>query len=436
MPIDGKNKPGCTPWFPELTERAEELWLAGESIASIAAQLSIPETTVIGHMDRERKKRSRFPLRNPQLERKLWTAEENLHLKELVGRGLSNADIAIALGRTKTSCASQIDVLRQLGEDIPFRHVPFDEARVQQVISLFEAGKTRREVAEIIGIDEATLKDHMARHGIYASDYIHQRTSDRHRERMRKLAESFPDIYEAARTLTQTAGAAFIDGMILGDSHVSSSDSRSNSSIDTVHSSEQAEYALLKYFALWQTGFPSRISPKIQGDASRTSTPAPAHVTTDDLKSWDIRVATLDLELATSLRTRWYRDGVKIIPHDFKIYHMEVIAIWYADDGYLQYKGPGFATHSFTKSENEHLAAEINTHFNNLIRVHTRHKGYGHSFLLYSGDATDFYSRIYPFINPIQCLHKKLRGSTEKRKPSFDRSVHVLRTIGQLLSED
>lgn len=436
MPIDGKNKPGCTPWFPDLTERAEQLWLAGESIASIAAILSIPETTVIGHMDRERRKRSRFPLRNPQAERKLWTTEENQRLKSLVEQGLPNAEIAIALGRTKASCASQIDVLRQSGAEIRFRHVPFDAARVDSVITLFESGKTRREVAELIGIDEATLKDHMARQGIFASDYIHQRTADRHRQTMRTLAASFPGIYEAAEKLTKFAGTAFIDGMILGDSHVSSADTRSNSAIDTVHSSEQAEYALLKYFALWLSGFPCRISPKLQGDASRETAPAPAQVTTAALKFWDIRVATLDLEAATTFRARWYRDGVKIIPDDFKIEHLEVIAVWYADDGYLQYKGPGFATHSFTASENERLATEINRHFANLVRVHSRHEGYGHSFLLYAGDATEFYRRISPILEPIQCIHKKLLGPTGKRVSSFERSAHVLRAIGQILGDD
>lgn len=81
---------------------------------------------------------------------------------------------------------------------------------------------------------------------------------------------------------------------------------------------------------------------------------------------------TRNSHVFTELRSKWYKDNVKIIPSDVELSPL-VIAVWYCDDGYndVKRKQIRISTNAFTFNEVEILVSKLkaNNLFFNIQRV-------------------------------------------------------------------
>ncbi|MEO9787547.1 MAG: hypothetical protein ABJF67_08055 [Aurantimonas coralicida] len=91
---------------------------------------------------------------------KVWTAEEDARLAEMVAAGMSSAAIGAVIDRSGSAVS-----LRKHRLDIRSR-TPIAQETIDEISNLFESGETRPRIAEAVGVPVSTVSYIIATHGI------------------------------------------------------------------------------------------------------------------------------------------------------------------------------------------------------------------------------------------------------------------------------
>lgn len=122
------------------------------------------------------------------------------------------------------------------------------------------------------------------------------------------------------------------------------------------------------------------------------------------------------------LREQFYPNGKKIIPNgiDSLLVHPLSLAVWYMDDGNLDFRdayhrNASFATYGFSKEGCRTLVEILERNFDIAARVHRttmRNKVYFRTYILSQSTET-FMALIRPYIHP--CFAYKLREGNSQQ---------------------
>ena len=115
-----------------------------------------------------------------------------------------------------------------------------------------------------------------------------------------------------------------------------------------------------------------------------------------------LRLGTIGHPELSKLRHKWYTNGIKEIPIDFRLTPL-MITIWFMDDGCKQGKSVDFSVHSFSVKSIQILRKEL-AEFD--IDTTINFDGKGHRIYVRRSSYDSFKELVKPYIQP--CMAYKL----------------------------
>ena len=253
---------------------------------------------------------------------------------------------------------------------------PLVTKRREMVKNLHKLKKTNKEIANILNIQERTVRDDLS---------------------FMKISCNYHENIEETNELKQ-----FILGSILGDGYLSKIPNKNqNSSLSFAHSIKQKEYFNMKYNLLIKYN----LAGKFQ-----------TNIIFDKREKWgkycEKRTKSKRNKIFTKYRNLFYKNDIKTL--DFlTLQDLDVfgLAIWFMDDGHTSNKTYSLATHAFLDSEREFLVNLLKTNFNINARVH------GRKTIYIKRDSADiFFNLIKDFVPKSMKykLHKEVLYKSDK----------------------
>ncbi len=169
------------------------------------------------------------------------------------------------------------------------------------------------------------------------------------------------------RLVLQPEQQCILLGSILGDGCLRFPGRSHHVNLTVEHGEAQKDYVWFKYQGLreWVTTPPKQVTRVYHKDRTRTTT------------SW--RFSTLSHPLLTSYHTRFYSEGIKVIPESVGdlVTHPLTLAVWLMDDGNRNKDVLFVSTESFSVQEQQRLCRCLKERFgiDSTLNFHSQSHG-------------------------------------------------------------
>lgn len=299
-------------------------------------------------------------------------------IEDLYNKGLSNLKIAKELGICNKSVSKYLKERYGIEKKKYVKQI--DQTQFEE---LWNEGKSDKEIAEIFGVKEITVKTF--------------RTKGNNAGKFNIIRNFSQTIQHLSEIQDQ-----FIRGSLLGDLNLSNPNTNrnSNSRLTIVHSIKQEELFMSKV----------KILGNFMG-SYKLYTPFPDKRTGKVYQTW--RGNSKTHKVFTDIYNELYPNGKKVLTKEFlnTITHPVALAYWFMDDG--TYRGV-LATHCFSESENDLIIEWMEEKWNILC---TKQKELD-KFKIHISEKSrlNFEKLIFPYIIPS--MYYKLKYIEELKAQS------------------